>query len=243
MNKVFCRKRVLFSFILAGYLILFNTACGLDTFYVIDSPNNTIHAPSYSSIEYQDNYFEFWTEDKTYDAIKFQGTEVYYRIYKSSDRLRTEVNDLIAIAEKDESNSAAYKLTDTYKYQPLRGKGYEDKDVLIPTAGYNQRVYIRLSDYSGTYFAEIKVNNNNIYGSSTTVIPVRNLDKSLSFNFKELTEDERPQSGDVDVNTNGSSSDNDWYVSLFAVAVGLDYTYSQIYSNILYLGSVRIPIE
>ena len=134
-------------------------------------------------------------------------------------------------------------MIESYGYQPLRGLGYSDVNVLIPTTGHNQKITIRLSDYTDLFPAHLAVDDENIYGSSSRVIPVRNLANQPSFNFSKLTEDKRPASGDADVNVSGSSSANIWYVSLFAVAVGQDYTYSPVYSNILYLGSVPISVE
>lgn len=247
MNKAFCRKRIIFSSILTGCLILFNLSCGLDTFYVIDGPTNTIHQPDCSSIDYSENYFEFYTVDKDYDTIKFLGTDVYYKIYTSSTRLKSEAEDLQAVANKsDSSNAGADKLIQSYRFQPLRGAGHSGENVLIPTDGKNERVYIRLSDYSSLYLAQIMVDGKNIYGDSSRVIPVRNLPDKPSFNFKELKTSNPsllPNSGDADYNTSGSSSGSALYVSLFAVAIGQDTTYSPVYSNILYLGSVAIPTE
>ena len=239
MNKAFCRIRTIFSLILTGCLILFNLSCGLDTFYVIDGPTNVIHKPDCTSIDYSDSYFDFFTADKSYDNLKFLGTEVYYKIYKSSSRLNSEANDLISIANKsDSASSAAERMIQSYKFQPLRAAGHEGDSVLVATTGENQRVNIRLSTYT-LYPAQITID-----GSDSIGIPVRNLPKRVGFNFKTAVPDTIPVSDDVDVNTSGSSSsDSKWYVSLFAVAIGQDYTYSPIYSNILYLGSVAIPVE
>ena len=243
MNKAFCRKRIIFSSILTGCLILFNLSCGLDTFYVIDGPKNTIHQPDCSSIDYSENYFEFDTVDKDYDSIKFLGTDVYYKIYSSSSVLQNQVNDLIALANRSESTSAAAeRLIQNYQYQPLRGAVHDGVSVLIPTDGSNDRVYIRLSNYSDIYPAQITVNGQNIYDSATRVQPVRSLPSKPSFNFASLTPDLRPKSDDADVNGSGSGTSL-WYISMFAVAIGQDTTYTPVYSNILYLGSVQIPAE
>jgi len=245
MNKVFCKKGLLFSLFFAGYLILFNTSCGLDTFYVIDAPTNTVHKPDCSSIDYTESYFEFYTNDHDYeDSLKFLGTDVYYKIYKSSSILTSQVNQLVSLSNQDDSSStAANRLIESYGYQPLRGQGFDDKNVLIPTTESNQKIYIRLSDYSTTYLAQITVDGEIIYDASSRVLPVRNLSSKPTFNFHLLDSDMLPKSEDVDVNSSGSSSDNNWYISLFALAIGQDSTYSPVYSNILYLGSVRIPTE
>ena len=244
MNKVFCKKGLLFSLIFAGYLILFNTSCGLDTFYVIDGPKNTIHTPDCSSIDYSENYFEFFTVDKDYESIKFLGTDVYYKIYQSSSRLQSEADDLLTTANREDSTTAAAeKLIQNYHFQPLRGAGHYGVNVLIPTSGDNQRIHIRLSDYSDLYLAQITVDGENIYNSSSRVIPVRNVPDKTSFNFKNSIPETIPEKDDADVNTSGSSSGSLWYVSMFALAIGQDASYSPIYSNILYLGSVAIPVE
>ena len=247
MNKVFCRKRTIFSLLLTGCLIFFNLSCGLDTFYVIDAPTNVMHKPDCSSIDYSDNYFDFFTADKEYEAIRFLGTEVYYKIYKSSARLNTEADDLVSIANKsDNTSAAAERMIQSYKFQALRGAGHKGENILIPANGSNQRINICLSDYT-IYPALITVDGNNIYGDASTVKPVRNLSDDKYFNFRASAASSSanavPLEGEVDVNTSGTSSDSDWYVSMFAVAIGQDSSYVPVYSNILYLGSVRIPLE
>ena len=157
--------------------------------------------------------------------------------------MESQVNDLVKLATDSDTNTSADKMIRTYLYQPLRGKGHENVNVLLPTTGSNQRVKIRLNDYT-IYNAFIEVDNSPIYGSSSAVIPVRNLEKYPTFQFKSSDSDSIPKNTDADVNSNGSStSDSDWYISMFAVAVGLDYTYAQIFSNVLYLGAVKISVE
>ena len=253
MNKAFCKKDFWFSLILTGCLILFNVSCGLDIFYVIDEPYNTEHIPEVDSTDYTDSYFEFWTVDKGYDGVTFLGTEVYYKIYRSSSALNSQVNILNNLAGSSEtSSSAASRLIESYHYQPLRGqsldgKMYEDVSVLIPSVKRNQKVYIRLSDYTDidTYLARIKVDGENIYGDSSLVIPVRKITShpDPSFNFANISSDYLPKDDDVDVNKDGTVEEGVLYVSLYAVAVAQDNTYSPVYSNILYLGAVQIPLK
>lgn len=240
MNKAFCRKRTIFSLILTGCLIFFNLSCGLDTFYVIDGPTNVVHKPDCSSIDYSDNYFDFYTVDKEYESVKFLGTDVFYKIYKSSVRLNSEADDLITLANKSDSTSAAAeRMIQSYKFQSLRAAGHAADSVLIPTVESNQRIVIRLNTYTNLYPAQITID-----GGENIGIPVRNLPSRPGFNFRSNVSDTLPKAEDVDVNTSGSSSEsNIWFVSMFAVAIGQDATYSPVYSNVLYLGSVRIPVE
>ena len=237
MNKVFCRKRLFFSFLLTGYLILFNTSCGLDTFYELKEPHNVVHQPDCSSIDYTESYFEFFSAPKPDDGVpvKFFGTDVYYKIYKSSSQLKSDVEAIQTIANRDDHKAAALAMIEgsNYKYQPLRASGHTGDNVLI--SGTGKKVHIRLSDYT-LYPAQISID-----GGSNIGIPVRLSDNHKTFNFKSSDPDSIPN-GD-DTNKTGSSSDDDWYVAMFAVAVGNDVSYSPIYSNVLYLGSVRIPLE
>lgn len=237
MNKVFCRKRLFFSFLLAGYLILFNTSCGLDTFYELKEPRAVIHQPDCTSIDYSESYFEFYSADKPDPGVPvtFLGTEVYYKIYKSSSQLKSDVESIQAIANKDSQSSAPADAIINKNYRALRGAAHKGDNVLITDS--DKKVHIRLSDYQ-LYPAQIIIDDTNNIGK-----PVRDLDKTKYFNFKSSDTDTIPVSSDVDTSTSGSSSDDDWYVAMFAVAVGNDVNYSPIYSNVLYLGSVRIPLE
>ena len=239
MNKVFCRKRLFFSFLLTGYLILFNTSCGLDTFYELNAPRAVIHQPDCTSIDYSESYFEFYSADKPDPGVPvtFLGTEVYYKIYKSSSQLKSDVESIQAIANKGNSSAAADELilkSEKY-YQPLRTSNHTGDNVLI--SDIDKRVHIRLSDYQ-LYPAQIVIDDTNDIGK-----PVRALDKTKYFNFKSSDTDTIPLGTDKDTSTSGSSSDDDWYVAMFAVAVGRSQIFEPIYSNVLYLGSVRIPVE
>ena len=238
MNKAFCRKRIIFSSILTGCLILFNISCGLDTFYELKAPYNVVHKPDCSSIDYTESYFEFFSAPKPDDGkpIKFLVTDVYYKIYKSPSQLRSDAEAIQADANRDGSNAADKMIRESsYKFQPLRASGHTDANALI--SGDGVRVYIRLSDYP-LYPAQISFD-----GGDSIGIPVRLEDSKKTFNFKSASPDSIPKNGDADTSETGSSSDSDWYVSMFAVAVGLEEGFSKKYSNVLYLGSVRIPVE
>ncbi len=245
MNKAYIKKENIFITFLIVCLILFNSACGLDTYYVIDPPTLVINEPIYSSIDPSSQYFEFYTTENDYEGIKFLGTEVYYKIYRNSARMESEYKTIVATANNtDTSSQAADKLIDTYKYKPLGAYGYYNQAVLLPSTGMSRLVHIRLSDFA-PYQAQILVGGVNINNSPSPVIPVRNLARNgdNSFNFKNMDSSLRPNKDDEDVDYSGSGSDSIWYVAMFAVAVGQDATYSSINSNVLFLGSVTISAE
>lgn len=242
MNKAH-KNRHFFSLMFAFVcLIFFNTGCGLDVVYVIDPPGPIIHEPLYSSLSADDPHFEFWTYEDTYSGISFTGTEVYYKIYRSYSNMISESNTIINLASSTEtSENAPRRLIDSYKYQPLKVKGYNES-VLIPTEDNNRQVYIRLND-NDPYEAEVKVDGEYIYGSTVKTIPVRNNTSRTSFTFRANDPDSIPKSDDEDVSYSGSGNDSVWYVCMFAVAVGHDATYVPTYSNVLYLGSVTINVN
>ena len=59
MNKTFCKKKYFIILLIAGCLILFNSGCGLDVFYVIEAPNRVISEPIYTNQSQDQQYFEF----------------------------------------------------------------------------------------------------------------------------------------------------------------------------------------
>ena len=241
MNKVFCRKKRILPSFFTGFLILFNlflfSACGLDTFFVINAPTEIIHEPTYqNTIDEADRYFEFRTNENQDDSVIFLGTDVYYKIYSDSSRLTSEHSSIMQLANSDNSsNQAADRMIASYRFQPLRAKGHTDQVVLVPNKNSNRRVKIRLVDIRPYDVAQISISD------SIVDIPVRALPNSPSFDFFSGADDMKPKSDDADTNMSSSSTDPDvYYVSMFAVAVGQDNTYARLYSNVLYLGSVQI---
>lgn len=249
MNKTCRLKNNKFSFLCFACLILFNlpffSACGLDTYYVINPPATIVHEPVYSSIDVSSHYFEFYTSESVYSGIKFLGTDVYYKIYRNATKMETEYKNIVATATNvDTAANAPSRMIDTYKFKTLETNVLAGNSVLIPAAGSNRKIKIRLSD-SSPYNAEILVNDANIYGSADRVLPIRNITSvygTPTFSFSQLPVNLRPKSDDPDVDY-GSGNDNEWYVCMFAVAVAQDANYSQIYSNVLYLGSVKITVQ
>ncbi len=235
-------KVFLISFIMVC-LILFNTGCGLDTIYVIDSPGSNVHEPLYSSIFVEDKYFEFVTSEKKYEGINFLGTDVYYKIYRNATTMNNEKSSIVSASNNnDTSSKSASLLIETYKYQALEAYGHSGEAVLIPADGRSKRIYIRLDD-SSPYEACILVDGENIYGSSTRVLPGRNIPDDSTFNFLLSDPKSIPKSDDPDVKYSGTGDDSEWYVCMFAVGVAQDSNYTNLYSNVMYLGSVTLNVK
>ena len=243
MNKAYCKIKFFLITLLTVCLITFNAGCGLDTVYVIDAPDTIIHEPDYNNMTLHEAYFEFITNERKYEGINFLGTDVYYKIYRNSSVMENERKIINSAALNDSSSSrSADLLISNYKYYSLEADGYYSSDVLIPFENSNRNVKIRLSD-SYPDMAEILVNNENIYGASLRVLPVRNVPERVSFNFTKDDPKTIPKSDDVDVKYNGNGTDTEWYVCMFAVGVAQDANYVPVYSNALYLGSVKIDVN
>lgn len=228
--------------------LVFLCSCGLDQFYVLEAPDNVINQPTIDSATYTaqtafDNaYFEFVTSDHKNDELnggdfKYMGTAVYYRIYNNYSTMETHKNAVDSIASST-NNSGAFSKIESYKYKEL---GYDNgsRSPLIPSASSDQTVKIRLTNYqdSPDYKARIEIDGTEI------CIPLRTGNKK-SFDFgRKNASDEKdlPLSDDEDVEYSSSpSTENIWYVCLYAVAVGRDNSFTSYYSNVLYLGSVAI---
>lgn len=248
MGKLKC---FLSNFVFFVIPLFFLTSCGLDTYIVVNSPTIVINPPSYTTEDYNNECFEFWTNDSSIyypSDFKYLGTQVYYKIYGSSSTLDSEVSYLQNLANDSNSASAPYMLlyptsSGGYGYKALQSTNVSDSSVLIPYVDGKlmQNVYIRLTDYQNLeeFSARILVDGKFLGGSSVKTVPVR-FENDLSFNFGRTGEnDEKPVEGDLDVK-GPVPSDGVWYVAMFAVGVGRDVTYTMQYSNILYLGSVAI---
>ncbi len=253
MKKAYSVIKNIFVVLSLVCLFIFNTGCGLDTFYVISAPVNVVRQPYYTDTDHGERYFSFWTNEETnIDGFVFLGTDVYYKIYNSSSQMSTEVSVLQTLAnDSEKSSTSPDKMMNAttsggYGYKSLKAKGYNNQ-VLIPNENQNRLVYIRLSDYQSLeeFSARILIggaNGTNLYDSDTKVIPVRNTSDRRTFNFGRSGDlDKIPTSDDEDVKyTSTSTDEGKWYIAMFAVAVGYDATYTNYYSNILYLGSVTI---
>ena len=247
MNKAFYRNKVFFSSILIGCLILFNLSCGLDTIYIIEPPKNIVNTPSYNSTDDSFDYFAFYTNETENgnSEIIFLGTDVYYKIYRNTSKLDSECSNILSLVSKDD-NSSANSMQNTYNFQPLRVKNRND-DILIPRNTKDQRVFIRLSDLNLQDDSDdtdksnviVTLNDNNIFSEE----PIRNLPYISTFNFKAGENDNTPKDGDVDTSYTGQGIDSEWYVAMFAVSVGRDASYVKLFSNVAYLGSVKILVK
>ena len=252
INKAYNNKKNIFLFMIVLCLFLFN-CCGLDTFYYILPPvvPSNFHKPTPES---DVNFRTFKVQNNTNGELgagfSLKGSEIYYKIYSEKTDWETETKNLISLSD-NESTTAIDKLRyqkndGGYSYQLLNIKNKaDDKEYHAYSFSNQNPVQIRLTDANlkdesgekSEYDAHI-INGNVIEG-----IPVRYNGKTFNFAVSgPLKPDPLASENDeLDVmKVNEMKTDNDWYVTLFAVSKGHDSAYTPYYSNITYLGSVKI---
>lgn len=235
-------KKIIFSFLSVICLSILTSGCGLDVFYVIESPVVRKIIDSYS--EANNRVFEFQTVDQDVTGLLISGTDVYYKIYSNIDTVTNEVS----VINNTNNNSSSPDVTvlSNRGYVPLRVNGHEN-DVLIEKTSSSNNVKIRLTDNndSSDYSAKVLVDNNYICGTPEKSIPVRNRayvknnTSSLSFNFG-VDGTPIPVSEDKDSAVSSDSTISIYYVSMFAITKGYDASFRPYYSEPAYLGYIRI---
>ncbi len=250
-NKIVLFLQIVFT---ACFVIL-NSGCGLDEYYVLEEPN-AVNVPVEESVDgtplvqYAARYFEFNTnENSDYNnsGFDFTGTDVYYKLYSYYSTCSQEYNALKTLlnSSSTKANSAS-SLINTYKFQKLKILN-SSNDVTIPhdETKNSQNVRIRLTSYLEVPTDEDFVASVRVDGSDKGV-PVRYYDNRF-FDFHRNNDVSykaplpRSTSYEDDVSSNTSISvDGWWYITLFAVAVGHDSSFTTYYSPITYLGTIRI---
>lgn len=216
------------------------TCCGLETFYEIKPPYGAIaqnpadgvtipQPPVHGS---ESRKFEFSTEANNGAGFIAPGTEVYYRIYNSVEKLQQDAKAVNA-ANTDVAGNGFFKMKSLY-YTPLRIKdGGKNQDLLIEGA---HRVVIRLADeeaYTGGVFLD---------GTLTFEPVLRN--KDISFDLiPSAPNPQPPLQTDSDFDFSGNESGY-WYVNAYAVSVGLlSSTWTRSVSKVLPLGFLAFKKE
>ena len=249
--KTICKKSFFTKYFFAGCFFLLTilfVSCGLDVYHEIESPTKVLHEPSYNS-SYGERYSIFVTEEEKnseLEGFKFLGTDVYYRIYDSTEDLTRDVNALNSLKVSTNNSSAISAAADRL-ITPKSGGGYGyckltatqeiSSGTLIPSdanSPQDRTIKIRLTNYGpvSEFHSYIDIEN------GPTYTPVRYNHKTFDFG-RHGSNDAMPVQGDEDYSYSSSGSDVK-YVAMFALGIGHDENISMYYSNILYIGSVPI---
>jgi len=246
------KKRIEISF-LFFFIIAILSSCGLDTFYVIMPPVHYDHKPAITNSDALDNYVEFRTNENQPQLpsdFYFAGTTVYYRIYSDTNTVENFNNLIESVNTSSNYNAAADKLLAAgYQILQYRADGATSNSGLtIEPIGSSQVVKIRLSDYNeitdtpnAEYQDQIEINGFRIGR------PRRVSENNLTFNFGRCersgyeTTCKRPVPNDSDYE--GNSTSEEWYyINLYAMASGHDTTFKTYYSNVLHLGCLKVKV-
>lgn len=223
------------------FLLVFFSACGLDTFYYLDPPISIDFIDETESLSNDPSkqFVSFATASSNADnADIFQGSSVYYKIYNSPDQLFNNKKSIENINK--EYTNQGMELLISWGYQPLTTDKVDT--VNLVAAGGSQEVTIRLwnqtLDGEGyKYPARIQVGGNDIG------IPVRSVNDNF-FSFNSSVDGDSPYSlpmeGQEDVRFSTGAGTSTWYVALYAVSTGMSPSLTPVYSQVVYLGSLAI---
>lgn len=221
-----------FFFIIISLLCLnfFNLSCGLDNIEYYEEPIPLNIA--YLSEDGIDNIalrtFSFSTNNvDNNSSAYFKGTGVFYKIYNSYEKADSEGTALKNLAANDISYSSANSMIKSYPYYY---KPINDNSFLFGKETYNYEVSFDFTNPDGNYSI---IRNNDL---ANPIIPKRQNGQTFDFTDK----DNLPKEGDNDFDYVISISDEGYYVQFFAVSVGLSQTLTEQYSNIVYLGCIKL---
>lgn len=243
-NFFILASSVLFS------LIIFTT-CGLDTYYTLSPPPMATNQPDATATGYDaaQMYFGFISATNTnYDtSFRFLGTAVYYRIYASASTMLSHRASISAVNTSSDYSAAANRMI-SYGYQQL----YTSDGSIQPLiSAEGRKVEIRLTNNHEEVSSGIANTAQVSIDGSVWKTPRRALGTNKTFDFGRYEMSKYnaqknnytpPTLGDEDFE-NGTADENKYYVTMYAVAVGRDTTYTTYYSNVLYLGSIVINAD
>lgn len=237
-------------FLLASSVLLASilfTTCGLDTYYTLSPPTGPIHTPVYDAVDPDSRYFSFTSAVNTNPdtSFRFLGTAVYYRIYASSSTMLSHRASISAVNTSSDYSAAANRMI-SYGYQQL----YTSDGSIQPLiSAEGKKVEIRLTNNQETVSTGIGNTAQITVDSAFYKTPRRALGTNKTFDFGRYDKESSgytpkdnyalPKDGDEDFE-NGTVENNKYYVTMYAVAVGRDTTYTTYYSNVLYLGTIGI---
>jgi hypothetical protein len=229
MSRVQCLAFVLF-------VISLFSSCGLETYAILEPPD--ILRYTSGTIDAMDRYFSFRTSSGSpSDEVSFQGTSVFYKIYASESVMNSDISSISTVNIQYSANG--YNRLTTLGYQELNTD--QRNDPLIP-GSTGTAVVIRLFD-EASYTARVHGNDSDLT-LPTWGIPLRR-SNSKGFNFFATTQTEKddnpvPLSGEPDVNYTGFTSGTEWFINAYAVSVGRNTSYANLYSQLLHLGHIWI---
>ena len=223
------------------FFVLFYSACGLDTFYYLNSPVSMTYIDEAASLSNDPTkqFVSFITTSNDDNEDIFQGTSVYYKIFNDPNQLLSNKTTIENI-DSEYTNQGIERLI-SWGYQALTSDKVTTAN-LVPAGDVKVvsiRLYNQTPDGAGNYEypAEITVDGQSIG------IPVRSVeDKTFSFSSTADSNSlySLPVEGQEDVSFSAGVGTSIWYVALYAVSTGMSPSLTPVYSQAVYLGSLSI---
>ena len=214
------------ALVFAVFVLFLCFSCGIDDIIYLEPPSRTWD-PSGLADESK-LYFEFTTSDAantTNAAGYFKGFDIFYRIFEYESECIAAIASARSYNESYPSASAAY-LSSSLSFRFLTYTGRDSSDrPLIGSAASDRQVRFRFSTY----------------GSDSDIISINSLPlgRSLRQNGMDFQHIVRT---DSDVKPGSTPSTVPFlHVAVFAAAYGTDNALRPMYSEITYIGYVKIP--
>ncbi|MGP1588084.1 MAG: hypothetical protein ACTTHG_07075 [Treponemataceae bacterium] len=249
------KKNVLTEFIFTIFFLIFLSACGIDTYYILHAPIDAVRPYDNSA----NRVFSFKTNDTQNISMSiFLGTNVFYKIYDNKSTCESEALS-ISNANKQYSD-AGYKKIESLGYKQL--KISTNKDPLIEKDGTNRSVLIRLYTEGVNsprpehwYHWEVSVAGMKLLDGSQPAIPLRSNGSTFDF-FNNINKRDSgkknviingkkyfnniPVNTDDDVKLTATGAVTSYYVNAYAVSSGRDPSLTPKYGELLSLGYITI---
>ncbi len=218
------KKKLICAFTCILFLLLFS--CGLDVYYFVEPPFNSVEIFNPPDETFQ--VFSFTTADSRNtdpsvvgQTVYFLGTDVYYKIYTDLSVLESHKKSINS-ANAEYTENGINKLN-SLGFQKITSNPYSDP--LIRKSASNQNVKIRLFDTS-VYKSKIEVSG------VDKGIPLRYDGSSFNIQSGEILDG-------LDINGN-PNSDSNYYVLMYAVSVSTVNLSQRIYSSLCPLGYLQL---
>lgn len=230
-------------------MCFFSMTCGLDVYYILYPPSEAKVVDENSDA--LGRYFSFKTADVENSGMDiYIGVTLVYKIYNDLTKLMQDnfsINNYNA-----EYSEKGYNRAIALGFQQLE---ISNKDFpLVSKSTSNRTVDIRLFTegfVDNPYKSGIKVSGSYIMDGSDYAIPLRENENTFEFyssSKKTVVNGQGyvnaiPNQEDIDVNyvqKDDSVQQDIWYVSAFAVSVGMTSDFSYRYSELEPLGYITI---
>ena len=207
--------------------------CGLESFANLEGPKaDEIRLPFGTS-----HIVEFEHNEESNNGEEFQGYRIYYKLYNNSSTSNTIDNDR-SVIDREPVNRDPSRL-DSRGYRQI----IANNNATVPT------IPIASSQRDAQFTITIDLSNNEATGSTaywpnTSVALYRNTIDESSNNFKRFPNESAPdklqdefsaRDDDADENIVSAIGGGEFYVALYAIAVGIDNTFQPLFSQPVFL--------